>query len=131
MQKQTPHLCLQQPGYTRQRNPRDNINLQPSLSKPRRNRLSLGRLLRKLRSGKVGYTLPGSSSEKSPRVFRVEGNSYSHVRNAHLQDISSSRKDKSWKGLSFRVMVLEGDQWRWQRTPQNADQTHHGLRQKS
>lgn len=69
----------------------ETIYLQPPPHKPRRHCLSLGRLLRKLRSGKVGCKLPASSSGKRNQAFQSRRRQQLHL-HMHLKGISSFRK---------------------------------------
>lgn len=77
--------------------------LQPPLHKPQRHCLSLGRLLRKLRSGKVGCKGPVSSSGKRNHAFleKEEATALStHALEGH---------QLFQEGLSFGVMTLSSD----------------------
>lgn len=81
----------------------ETTSLQPPLHKPRRHCLSPGRLLRKLRSGKVGCKLPVSSSGKRNHAFlqQEEATAVStHALEGH---------QLFQEGLSFRVMTLSSD----------------------
>lgn len=77
--------------------------LQPPLHKPWRHCLSLGRSLKKLRSGKVGCKLPVSSSGKRNHAF-LEQEEATAVSTHALEGHQLFQE-----GLSFRVMTLSSD----------------------
>lgn len=82
---------------------RETIYLQPPPHKPRRHCLSPGRLLRKLRSGKVGCKLPVSSSGERNHAF-LEQEEATAVSTRPLEGHQLFQE-----GLSFRVMTLSSD----------------------
>lgn len=82
---------------------RETIYLQPPPHKPRRHCLSPGRLLRKLRSRKVGCKLPVSSSGERNHAF-LEQEEATAVSTRPLEGHQLFQE-----GLSFRVMTLSSD----------------------